>query len=337
MRLLSEDDVAALIDRPMVLAAMQEAYRMHSAGELYPPARNTLRADDGRFGALNLAALARDGMLCVKTNTFSFSGINSPRKAESLVTLWHAQTSEAVAMMSARLFNQHRTAAGLAVAIGRLAAADATRLVLFGAGFMATETLRYALAARPFRHVQIFGRTASRVRTLVQTAQGWPEASGVSISVGTDVATALMDADTVIAITTTTDPVISGACLRPGTLVVLGGANRHTAREADDTLMARATVYADHLDGCLDQAGDIVQALGSGALRREQLAGEIGTLFDADPALQVATPMDLIVFKSIGVATQDLVLAQRLVERAIARGIGQDFPPPRAAAVRVAQ
>ena len=80
----------------------------------------------------------------------------------------------------------------------------------------------------------------------------------------------------ILTITTADAPVFPGAAAKPGALVILGGANRAHAREADDALMARARVFADHLDGCVERAGDLKIPLGSGALKRERIAGEIG-------------------------------------------------------------
>jgi ornithine cyclodeaminase len=107
--------------------------------------------------------------------------------------------------------------------------------------------------------------------------------------------------------------------------VILAGANRPDAREADDDLMARATVYVDQRSACIERAGDLRIPLATGHLKIEQVANEIGTLF-ADTRGPRRTA-DVTVFKSMGVITQDLALGELVLARAIENGVGFDFDP----------
>jgi ornithine cyclodeaminase/alanine dehydrogenase-like protein (mu-crystallin family) len=108
--------------------------------------------------------------------------------------------------------------------------------------------------------------------------------------------------------------------VKPDGLVILGGANRPNAREADDDLMRRARIVIDARHGATEKAGDLVLALASGALTPDRIVAEIGACLDAPPP--EAPGADLTVFKSLGLAVQDAVLAARLVAKAERAGIG---------------
>lgn len=314
MRILTEQDVLHLLDADLALAAAEEAYRLHAVGSFIPPGRIDLRPVAG--GALTLSAVGPDDLLGVKTNVHAV-GVDGIRRHGSLVTLWDLAKCRPLMLAGGLAFNRRRTAAGFAVAVRRLAAAGASTLTVFGAGAMAPESIRLACAVRSIRRVLIVGRTAGRAEALAVSLSALPELSHVQIDAASDADDAASAADIIVAVTSSETPVVRGAAVRPGTLVVLGGANRPTAREADDGLMLRATVYADHLQGCLERSGDIILALESGALSRRAIAGEIGAVLDGEP--EVA---DVTVFKSIGIAMQDIVLARRLLERAQASNIG---------------
>ncbi|MGD9769593.1 MAG: hypothetical protein AB7U62_18315, partial [Pseudolabrys sp.] len=141
-----------------------------------------------------------------------------------------------------------------------------------------------------------------------------------------DATMAAHDADLVVTITTSDTPVFSGAAVKPGALVILAGANRPTAREADDDLIARAQVYVDHRTSCLERAGDLRIPLESGHLKIERVTAEIGELLASRSASPRASA-DVTVFKSIGIIAQDLALAEWLVARAGESGAGLDFDP----------
>jgi len=117
--------------------------------------------------------------------------------------------------------------------------------------------------------------------------------------------------------------VFPGAAVRPGTLVILGGANRANAREADDALIRRARITPDHRAGALAKSGDLAIPLATGVIGADAIGPELGVLLDAPPG---PPPSGFVsVFKSIGVAPQDLTLACALLARAEALGLGPVF------------
>jgi len=336
MRLLSESDVERLIDTSTAIAAAAEAYRRHSAGIMPPPGRLDLRRRDGRGGVLVLAGHSFDRLFAVKSNVHAYPDPASDRRnAASLLVLWDAVACMPLALIATTGFNNHRTAAGFAAATERLASPNSRTLAVFGAGKIAPTTIRYLASVRPFDRILIVGRGSERARQLAEAARRWPNFGSIAVNSESDPVRAAQAADVIAAVTTSDHPVFPGAAVKPGAFVILGGANRPHAREADDALIRRARIYVDHLDGCFERAGDLSIPHASGALRRDRIAGEIGRLFagQAEPRVPGA---DVTVFKSIGIAAQDLVLAETLFARAESRGIGVLFDPRSGAVERVA-
>lgn len=317
MRLLSESDVASLLDPELALASAEEAYRRHAGAGAQAPGRIDLRPPGGGLGMLMLAALGPDGLACVKTNLHRQPS-GCARRHASLLTLWNTEACRPTALISGLAFNRARTAAGFAAACRLLAPPKASRLALFGAGAMAPETARLICAVRPIREIRIVGRSPERASALARSLAAAPDFAGVRVAAETDPRAAAGAADVVVAVTSADAPVFPGDAVRDGALVVLGGANRPAAREADDLLIGRARIFVDHLEGCLARAGDLVIPLASGALRHEAIHGEIGAAFDAPPP----SFEGVTVFKSIGIAMQDLTLASMLLARAETLAVG---------------
>ena len=326
MRLLSERDIDRLIDAESAIGAAEEAYRRHSAGAMPAPGRLHLVRQQPKGGVLVLAGYASDRLFAMKSNVHSYSGPAGRRTAASLLILWDAVACTPLALISNTALNNHRTAAGFAAAARLLAPPEARTLAVYGAGKSAPATLRYLLGVRPFRRALIVSRTHARAVELADRARTWPECAGIAIEAEPDASRAAQAADVIATVTTSEDPVLPGNAVKPGTFVILAGANRPDAREADDALIARAHIWVDHRDGCLERAGDLRIPLASGVLARERICGEIGELLAQGSAPATARP-DVTVFKSIGIATQDIVLAELLLERAERYGVGLLFDP----------
>lgn len=324
MRVLSERDVLGLIDRGEAIRLAAAAFDLHARGGL-ASARAALWRDAPKAGALMIAGAGTAGgldLLSVKSNVHAYpDGPAAPRAWGSLLTLWDLAAGRPRALIAASAFNEHRTAAGFAAAALRLAPPGAETLAVFGAGRSAPETIRYLAAALPLLgRVAIVGRAPERVAALAARVRQWPDTAHLAVETDLSAADAGRAADVIVTVTTSTEPVFPGAVVRPGTLVILGGANRPDAREADDDLMQRAVVVVDSLENALAKAGDVVLARRSGALGDGRILGEIGGL----PASRFERPdgADVVVFKSTGLAAQDLLLAAHLTEEGRRRGLG---------------
>jgi ornithine cyclodeaminase len=326
MRLISEDDVERLVDPVAAIAAVADAYRRHAANEMPEPGRLDLRRQDPNGSVLVLAGHSDDRLFAAKTNVHVYPNPASRRRsAASMMLLWDTVACEPLALMSTTGFNNHRTAAGLAAAADKLAPKQAKTLAVFGAGKIAPAVIRYLSVVRPFDRIFILGQGASRATQLADSLAQERGFEHCTLSAETDAEKAARAADVIVTLTTSPTPVFPGAVVKPGTLVILAGANRPDAREADDHLIGRAQIYVDHREACTTRAGDLAIPLASGHLKPEQIAGEIGRVFAGDrphPA-----DGDVTVFKSMGVIGQDIALGQLILQQAQERSMGAEFDP----------
>ena len=321
MLILTEQDVERLIAPAEAIAAATAAYRLHAEGGVPPPARADVSREQPKAGCLMLAGMLGSDLL-VKSNVHAYPGeADTARLWGGMVALWDLRTAALRALIAGRVFHDHRTAAGYAAGAVALAPREPRTLALFGAGKTAPMTLRYLKLARPsLTRIVVVGRSPERVRVLAATASRWPEFSGVEVVAGSSPEAGVENADIIATVTSSANPVFPGRAVRAGALVILGGANRPTAREADDDLMRRARVVVDARHGAVEKAGDLALALASGALSPERIVAEIGACFDHGAPEVPDT--DVTVFKSMGLAVQDAVLAARLVDNAEKVGIG---------------
>jgi ornithine cyclodeaminase len=324
MLLLCEQDVERLVDPALAIASAAEAYRQQASGSQPAPGRLDLPRQQPPGNVLVLAGHGADGLFCSKNNVHVYPKAGSrQRQAASILVLWDTMRCQPLALLATTGFNNHRTAAGLAAVADKLASSEAKTLTIFGAGKIAPAAIRYLHAVRSFERILILGRDLVRATVLAETLKREPAFASVEIRAGREVAKATREADVIVTITTASDPVFSGHDVKPGTLVILAGANKPQAREADDALITRSTIHVDHRDGCLTRAGDLAIPLASGVLKPEQIAGEVGLLFGSAASTQSAR--DVIVFKSIGIISQDIMLAHALYQRALERRVGLEF------------
>jgi ornithine cyclodeaminase len=322
--LISENDVEQLIDMDLAIDCAETAFVQQVSGGKLVRGRLDMRRSSPRAGVLGVAGFGHDiSQLMIKTNCHGWPQADGPRVTRSLLTLWDMAAVRPIALISAELFNDHRTAAGFAAATRVLAPAAASTLAIFGAGKMAMPALLYMLKVRPIRRILIIGRNTERAEAMVRIAKGLAQLSGIEIRVALNAAEAASQADIIVTATTSDVPVFPGDMVRDGALIILGGANRPGAREADDALIGRAVIYTDHTEGALEKAGDLILPLASGVIGKTAIAGEVGSLIGRPvPALARGA---VHVFKSIGIALQDLVLAHALLVRAKSRSLGTYF------------
>ncbi|HFD15734.1 MAG TPA: ornithine cyclodeaminase family protein, partial [Rhodospirillales bacterium] len=203
-----------------------------------------------------------------------------------------------------------RTAAASALAARFLAREDASSLLVIGAGALAPHLVRAHAAVRPLRRVMVWNRTPARAHEL---AAGLAE-EGFEARAVEDRLAAIEEADIVSCATMSRTPLVPGERVHPGTHVDLVGAFRPDMRESDDALLRRAAVYVDTMAGALAEAGDILLALASGALSREDIRGDLYALCQGRVEGR-RDAREITVFKSVGSAVEDLAAAAMVAAR----------------------
>lgn len=223
---------------------------------------------------------------------------------QGVYVLFDGPTGTPRAVLDGTELTLRRTAAASALAARHLAREDASTHLMIGAGALAPHLVRAHAAVRPIRRVLLWNRTRSRAEKLAAELAG----EAFAVTVVDDRLAALAEADIVSCATLSREPLVEGRHLRPGTHVDLVGAFRPDMRESDDDLVRRARVFVDTREGALAEAGDILQAIASGALTADAIAGDLYELCGGRVTGR-RDASEITVFKSVGTAIADLVAA----------------------------
>lgn len=304
---IAEDEVRSLLTYDELIPAIRRALIDYSAGRVNQPPRSILRAGNAEGhenGWFAVMPVVYDDVMAVKTVTF-FAG-NAARGLHThmaVIELLSRTTGEPLALMDGRVVTEMRTAAVSAVALDVLARPDVTSLGILGAGVQARSHLEALRMVRPgLTDVRIWSRTpeaADRVAQEFSARAVSPEEAA--------------SAEVVLTVTASPTPVLQGRWLRPDVLVLAVGAVGAQLRELDDEAGLSSWVVAESRDSVEREAGDIVL---SGA----KVKAEIGAIL-ADPAFPVPQNRRIL-FKSVGMAIEDLVAARLVWQARGRRAVG---------------
>jgi ornithine cyclodeaminase len=321
--LLSEQDVRDVLPMDDLITAMQKALAAFSAGRVAQPLRSVLPIGEQKaFFAVMPAYLPDTPAVGSKLVTVfgRNSAIGLPTHLATIVLL-DPDTGALLAVMDGRYITEARTAAVSAVSVRLLATAGARTLAIVGSGVQARSHLEAIAHVRPPGRVLVWSPSeASRAR-FVREMQPLCD---VPIVAATSARDAVEGADLVVLATSAREPVLRSEWVADGAHICAVGACRPDQREMETALVVRARVFVDSRIGALAEAGDIVLPIAEGALAPEQIAGELGEV--AGGTVQGRTsPAEVTIFKSLGMAAEDVAAAHLAYERATARGLGQGF------------
>ncbi|MBS1881727.1 MAG: ornithine cyclodeaminase family protein [Actinobacteria bacterium] len=235
----------------------------------------------------------------------------NPARGQPLIQgvflLFGGESLAPVAVLDAGALTSIRTAAVSALATRLMARPDASNLVIFGAGVQARAHLEAMVAVRPIERVTIVDRDRDRARELAAGAAGLAPTieAGDADSVG--------EAHLVCTCTTSPRPVFDGAKLMAGAHVNAMGSYKPSTAEVDETLVKRAWIAVETREAALAEAGDLLQPIASGAITEGSIAAELADL--ASGRIKPPEAADVTLFKSVGIAFEDLVVAAALLER----------------------
>lgn len=319
---LSAADVHAQLTTGDCHELMREALLSLAAGEVFLPLRTVVRppALGGLIALMTThAAGARPAFGMKSVCVFHDNPKVGKDAHQGVVTLFDPQTGEPLAVMNAAAITELRTAAVSALATDALARADSAVLTLFGAGTQAKAHLRALAPVRPFTEIRVVSRDPANAARFA-AEQG--EAVHVPIRAYDDAAVAAAGADVLVTVTTSADPVLLAGWVKPGAHVNAVGSSIPTAAELEPKLMAAATLVADRRESLINESGDYLRAAQAGLIGPEHVHGELGEIL-AGAVRGRERDDEITVFKSLGLAIEDVVVARHLYERAAAAGRGQ--------------
>lgn len=294
--------------------AVAEGFRALSEDRASVPLRTVLplRSEGGSVLFMP-AALRGADVATVKAVSVAPSNLaRGLALVQAAVLVVDADTGVPRALLEGATLTALRTGAAGGLAARQLAREDARVVALYGAGAQARTQLEAVLAVRPVREVRVVAAHRERAEAFAREAR---VPDGVRVSAAD--ASAARGADIVICATTSATPVFAAELLGDGSHVTAVGSFKPEMREFEPAVLRGARVVVDQREAAVAEAGEIVAAIRAGILRAEDLI-EIG-----EPAARRASPAERTVFKSVGNAIQDLVVASRVVRNAEARGLGQ--------------
>jgi len=313
--LLTEKDVEGLLRMDDALRAVEEGFLALGRGEATNRARQRVGTRETAVNVM-LASWPARGYAGFKYYTASRAGIRF------WVHLFDLATGDLVAVIQANRLGQQRTGAASGVATKYLARSDASTVGIVGTGWQAQSQLEAVCAVRSIRRIRCFGRDKARREVF---AKKMSSAVGVNVEAARSAEEAIRDADIAIAATNAPQPVIRGEWLRAGCHINAIGANRLETRELDDTAVQRsAFVATDSIEQAKSESGDLVESMKRGLIGWDRVH-EIGDVI-AGKVVGRTKADDITLFKSHGIAIEDVAVAAVVYERARDGGIGNPIP-----------
>lgn len=323
MLLLREPDVRRLLSADALIPLMANALKAFSAGQVLQPVRVALIVPPHEgFLGLMPAYMRSTGALAAKlVSFFPQNAAKSLPTHLAVILLWDSATGEVLALMDGRLITEMRTAATSAAATQVLARPQARVLAILGSGVQARSHLEAMQQVRSIAEARVWSRTAANVRRFVDEVR--PHAA-FAVRACPSAEEAVRDADLIVTATSATMPVLRGAWVAPGAHINAVGAPRPNWRELDTDAIRRARVFVDSRAGALAESGDLLVPIEEGAISADHIRGEIGEVL-AGAVLGRTDSQEVTVFKSLGMAVEDVVTAQFVYAHARERNIGQEI------------
>jgi ornithine cyclodeaminase len=322
--ILGHDDIRQVLSPAECAAAMAEVLAEHARGRSFFPLRNVVAPPDAN-GYMGLMPGWRgadpDGRHPAAFGLKAIALIPSNRSRgldthQGTMTLFDADTGVPTAILDASALTAVRTAAVTAVATGALARENARVLAIIGAGVQGRAHIEALLGVREFDEIRVCSRSEEHARALADRAAG--------ATVSSCAEDAVRGADVVVTATSSREPVLRREWLADGAHVNAVGASTPTAAELDTATFAAAAVFCDSRESLRNEAAEFIRAVSEGAIDGEDhVRAELGEVL-AGLRPGRSDDRELTLFRSLGVAIEDIAAAQVAVANARAQGVGAE-------------
>ena len=328
-RLLTEADVKAVLAMDDLVDTMASALQRFSTGRVVQPVRSVIavRDDEAFFGTMpayvsgNHEGLA--GTLGAKLVTVF--GANAARGLHThlaTIVLLDPDTGALVALLDGRYITESRTAAVSAVSSRLLARPTSSSLAIIGSGVQARSHLDALSRVHHLRYVSVWSPNAEHRQRFVRDARHVvPDAC--TLKAVDHAGEAIVGADLIVLATSSPTPVVESGWVKPGAHVVSVGACRPTQREMDPALTARGRLFVDSRAAALVESGDVVMGIAEGRFGADHVVAELGEVVNGAPGRQ--SDREITIFKSLGLAVEDVTAADLAYRHAVEKGIGTEL------------
>jgi ornithine cyclodeaminase len=302
------------------VAAMETTLRTLSRGGAILPLRTILRLPEGRgvFGSMPSYMNPPDAIGLKAITVIPGNEGTKYDSHQGVVLLFEATHGSLVAILDASSITAIRTAAVSGVAAKALAKPDAGDLAILGSGVQADTHLDAMAVARTLRRVRVWSRNPANVAEFITRAR---RRHAMAIEAAPTAEAAVRGADLICTVTSAKTPVVERSWVADGAHLNVVGASLASAREIDSDTVAAARVYCDRKESLLAESGDFLIPKSEGRFGDDHLVGELGDVLEGKAAGR-RSGNEITLFKSLGLAIEDLASAHLVAERAAARGIG---------------
>ena len=337
-RLLTEPDVRAVLTMDDLIETMASALERFSSAQVVQPVRPTIAiAEDAFFSTMpayvRSASLSgeRQAGAALGAKLVTVFGGNTARGLHThlaTIVLLDPETGALLALLDGRYITEARTAAVSAVSSRLLARATASSLAIIGSGVQARSHLDALSRVHRLKQVTVWSPQKLHRDQFVEkakTAMGSDTRLTPSIAAVDHAGEAVVGADIVVIASSSTTPVLESGWVKPGAHVISVGATRPNHREMDPALVARGRLFVDSRQAALVEAGDIVMGIQEGRFMAGHIVGEIGQLLGASRIAGRTSDAEITIFKSQGMAVEDVTAADLAYRRAVEQGIGTEL------------
>lgn len=314
MLILNRQDVVRLLSMQTCVSLMEDALASLARGEVILPLRPILRVPD-TLNVLALMPAYSKALNAIGTKLITVFPGNHGTDLDShqgIVVLIDSERGALLAIMDAASITAIRTAATSGAATRLLARKDASTVTIVGAGVQGRAHIDAMLGVLPFKKILIWSRNGEHARALAGEAAARHCAAIEAVE---SLETAVRAADVVCTVTASREPVVLGKWLKAGAHVNAVGASVATARELDTEAVKRSRVYVDRRESALNEAGDVLIPMRECAISENHIIAELGNVI-IGTAKGRQSDEEITLFKSLGLAVEDLACAHYLHDRA---------------------
>jgi ornithine cyclodeaminase len=300
---------------------METALKAFSAGQAVQPVRTVLQVGPGTafFGVMPAYQPAPAALGAKLVTVFHENHARGLPSHLATIILLDPETGALAAVMDGRYITEARTAAVSAVSVRHMARSDAARLALLGSGVQARSHLEAIAVVRRLKEVRVWSPTAANRERFAREHAADVDGELRAVSSARD---AVENADVIVLATSASTPIVERAWIADGAHICAVGACRPDIREMDGALVAAGRLVVDSRAGARAEAGDIVLAVQEGRIAENHIAGELGEVVAGRIAGR-ETASQITIFKSLGMAVEDVAAAELTWRRAAERGLGR--------------
>jgi ornithine cyclodeaminase/alanine dehydrogenase-like protein (mu-crystallin family) len=321
IRILRSADVHSLLPMGECINLMHRTMSAVSEGRVVLPLRSVL-VMPGELGMMGNMPGYLGEPECFGVKLVSLIPRNKPPQYSShlgIVLLFEVEHGQPVAMLDAAEITAIRTAAASGLATRLLAKPEASDLAILGAGEQASSHLAAMLCVRKLRRIRVWGRDEDKAAAFALTEGAKHK---VTIEVVSTPREAVTGADIICTVTKARDPILLGEWIEPGAHLNVVGSSISTTAEIDTPAVVKSRFFVDYRSSTITEGGEYLRALRAGAITPEHILGEIGEVANGSKTGRTS-PGDVTLYKSLGIAPQDLASAHYVLQKARERRVGQ--------------